>query len=101
MFRKRVRRFTGDPRPQGHLPRLMSDGFGPFFFDDPRSEVYCFICHYFMCFFCALMLVLPVRTPAFWAVGVGSGSPDLVACQPNFAPRGLGIDPPAAQLDLH
>ncbi len=26
-----VRRFTGGSRPQGHLPRLISDGFGPFF----------------------------------------------------------------------
>ncbi len=26
-----VRRFTGGPRPQGHLPRLISDLFGPFF----------------------------------------------------------------------
>ena len=51
-----VRRFTGGSRPQGHLPRLISDLFGLVFFDDPGSEEYSFMCHSFMCLFGVLIL---------------------------------------------
>ena len=40
-----VRRFTGGSRPQGHLPRLISDGFWPVFstIRDPRNIPLCAI----------------------------------------------------------
>ncbi len=55
-FTDLVRHFTGGSRPQGHLPRLISDGFGSFLLDDPGSEEYSFMCHSFMCLFDALAL---------------------------------------------
>jgi hypothetical protein len=45
-----IRCFAGSSRPQGHLPRLISDGFWPVFVDDPGSEGYSFMCNSFMCF---------------------------------------------------
>jgi hypothetical protein len=48
-----VRRLSGGSRPQGHLLRLISDGFG-LFVDDPGSEEYSLMCHSFMCLFGAL-----------------------------------------------
>ncbi len=41
-------------RPQGHLPRLISDWFWQFLFDEPGSEEHSFMCHSFMCLFGAL-----------------------------------------------
>ncbi len=40
-----VQRFTGGSRPQGHLPRLISEGFGPVFptIRDPRNIPLCAI----------------------------------------------------------
>ncbi len=49
-----VRHFTGGSRPQGRLPRLMSDGFGLFLFDAPGSGEDSFMCHSFMYLFGAL-----------------------------------------------
>ncbi len=49
-----VRRFTDGPRPQGHLPRQISDGFGLGFSVDPGSEEYSFISHSFLCLVGAL-----------------------------------------------
>ena len=37
--------FTGGSRPQGHFPRLISEGCRLFFFDDPGSDEYSFMSH--------------------------------------------------------
>ncbi len=48
---KGVGRFTGGFQRQGPLPRLISDGFEPFVFDDPGSEEHSFMWHSFACVF--------------------------------------------------
>jgi hypothetical protein len=124
------RRFTGGSRPQGHLPRLISDGFGPFLFDDPGSGENLFMCHSFMCFFGALISEGPTATVSGrcrrfrrpWpkvkkyllqcsqtcfevCLEGGEGGPDIVDFDPLAGPTrprgGLGKGPAWAPLELH
>ena len=57
-----VRRFTGGFRPQGHLPRLISDGFRPVCstIRDPRKTPLCAIP---LCVFLALLILSSGRAP--------------------------------------
>jgi hypothetical protein len=59
-----LRRFTGGSRPQGRLPRRISDGFVQVFSDDLGSQENSFMCHSFMCLSGALSYGKPQSLPA-------------------------------------
>ncbi len=62
-----VRRFTGGSRPQGHLPRLISDGCAVFYSTVRDLKYFC-MCHSFMCLFGALQEA-SLRSYPLWQVG--------------------------------